>query len=432
MTTAITAVEDLTQEQAATELARLAAEIAEHDRLYYQQDAPTVSDAEYDELRRRNAAIEARFPELIRSYTPTRRLGAAPAAGFAKVRHRRPMLSLENAFDDEDVRAFFAGVRNFIKELKDDPTLPIAVVAEPKIDGLSINLRYENGVFVQGATRGDGSEGEDVTANLRTLRDLPPRLRGDVPALIEIRGEVYMLRQDFLRMNEARAASGEPPFANPRNAAAGSLRQLDARITANRPLRLFTYALGECSEPVANSHWEFLQLLTAWGFHVNPEAELCNDVDAALRVYHAVSEQRSVLPYDIDGVVYKVDRFDWQERLGMVSRAPRWAVAHKFPAEQASTMLRGIEIQVGRTGALTPVAHLEPVTVGGVVVSRATLHNEDEIRRKGVRVGDTVIVQRAGDVIPQIVGVVPDKPRGSDEYVFPTVCPQRARHRGTG
>ncbi len=428
MTTAAIPVEELTQDQAAAELARLAAEIAAHDARYYQQDAPTVSDAEYDALRRRNAAIEARFPELIRSDSPSRKVGAAPAAGFSRVRHRKPMLSLENAFDDDDVRDFFAGVRNFIKELKDDPGLPIPIVAEPKIDGLSINLRYENGVFVQGATRGDGAEGEDVTANLRTCKDVPERLQGAAPALIEIRGEVYMIRDDFLRMNAQRAAAGEAPFANPRNAAAGSLRQLDPRITASRPLRLFAYAMGDCSEPVADSHSQYLELLRRWGFHVNPRAQACAGVDEALAVYHRIADERAALPYDIDGVVYKVDRFDWQERLGMVSRAPRWAVAHKFPAEQATTVLRAIEIQVGRTGALTPVAHLEPVTVGGVVVSRATLHNEDEIRRKDVRVGDTVVVQRAGDVIPQIVGVVPDKPRGGQEFVFPTECPECHAH----
>ncbi len=422
-------VEALSEGQATAELARLAAEIADHDRLYYQQDAPRISDADYDALRQRNAAIEARFPALIRTDSPSFRVGAAPAAAFAKVRHVKPMLSLENAFDDEDVRAFFAGVRNFIKELKDDPTRPIAVVAEPKIDGLSINLRYENGVFVQGATRGDGTVGEDVTANLRTLNDLPRRLKGEAPALIEVRGEVYMIRDDFLRMNEQRAAAGEQTFANPRNAAAGSLRQLDPRITAGRPLRLFAYAMGECSEAVADSHGTFLERLSAWGFHVNPKARRCASVDEALAFYHQIAAERAQLPYDIDGVVYKVERFDWQERLGMVSRAPRWAVAHKFPAEQACTVLKDIIIQVGRTGALTPVALLEPITVGGVVVGRATLHNEDEIQRKDVRIGDTVIVQRAGDVIPQIVGVMADKrPAAAQPFAFPTLCPQCGSH----
>lgn len=418
-------LEHLSREQAAAELARLAAEIAEHDRLYYAEDAPRISDAEYDALRRRNAAIEARFPDLIRPDSPSLRIGAAPAAAFAKVRHIRPMLSLDNAFDDEDVREFERRIRRFLNIPGDD----IAYVAEPKIDGLSINLRYEHGRFAQGATRGDGSEGEDVTANLRTLRDLPLVLDGPAPALMEVRGEVYMLRQDFLALNESRRRAGEPEFANPRNSAAGSLRQLDPRITASRPLRLFAYALGEVSETVAGTHWEFLDRLRGWGFKVNPLARLCHGVDEALAFHHHIAAERAHLPYDIDGVVYKVDRFDWQERLGFVSRAPRWATAHKFPAEQAQTVLRRIEIQVGRTGALTPVAILEPITVGGVVVSRATLHNEDEIRRKDVRPGDTVIVQRAGDVIPQIVGVVPGKrPTGAEPFTFPTICPECGAH----
>ena len=423
MTTVIP-VDDLTPEQAAAELARLAAEIARLDAAYHGQDAPLASDAEYDALARRNRAIEARFPALARPDSPSRRVGAAPAEGFRKVSHLRPMLSLENAFDDDEVRAFFAGVRNFIKELKDDPARPIPVMGEPKIDGLSINLRYEHGFFVQGATRGDGAVGEEVTANLRTLADLPQRLSGAAPGLMEIRGEVYMTRADFLALNQARAAAGEPVFANPRNAAAGSLRQLDPRITAARPLHLFAYALGEVDGPVADTHERFLARLREWGFPVNPLAQLCPDIDAALALYHRIADERATLPYDIDGVVYKVDRFDWQARLGMVSRAPRWAVAHKFPAEQARTVIRKIDVQVGRTGALTPVALLEPVTVGGVVVARATLHNEDEIARKDVREGDTVVVQRAGDVIPQIVAVVPEKrPEGAMPFVFPDHCP---------
>jgi DNA ligase (NAD+) len=429
-------VESLTEEEAKAELARLAKEIAHHDRLYHQKDAPEISDADYDALVRRNRAIEAHFPALIRADSPSQRVGAAPAAAFKKVTHLRPMLSLENAFDDEGVRAFFSGVRNFIKELRDDPSIPIAVTAEPKIDGLSISLLYEGGTFVRGATRGDGAVGEDVTENLRTIKLLPKTLKGKAPAVMEVRGEVYMEKAEFLAMNEARAARDEPVFANPRNAAAGSLRQLDAKITAGRPLRLFCYALGEVSEEVAETHWEFLDRLKRWGFPVNPESRLCADLDEALAFHHRIGESRAQLPYDIDGVVYKVDRFDWQRRLGMVSRAPRWALAHKFPAEQAVTVLKSIEISVGRTGVLTPWANLEPVNVGGVVVARATLHNEDEVARKDFRDGDTVVIQRAGDVIPQVVSVVLDKrpkharpfsmarkltPKGKDEPVCP-VC----------
>jgi DNA ligase (NAD+) len=410
-------VESLTPEEAKSELARLAKEIAHHDQLYHQKDAPEISDAEYDALVRRNRAIEARFPELIRADSPSQKVGAAPAAAFKKVKHRRPMLSLENAFDDEDVRGFFAGVRNFIKELRDDPSIPIEVTAEPKIDGLSISLLYEHGAFVRGATRGDGAVGEDVTENLRTIRSLPKKLRGKAPALVEVRGEVYMEKPAFLAMNEERAERGEPVFANPRNAAAGSLRQLDATITAGRPLKLFCYAAGEVSEEVAQTHWEFLQQLARWGFPVNPESQLCPDLEAALAFHHRIGQSRAQLPYDIDGVVYKINRLDWQNRLGMVSRAPRWALAHKFPAEQAVTVLNSIEISVGRTGVLTPWANLEPVNVGGVVVARATLHNEDEVARKDFRDGDTVVVQRAGDVIPQVVSVVLERrPKGARPF----------------
>jgi DNA ligase (NAD+) len=415
-------VEALTMEQAAEELARLAAEIAHHDRLYYQEDAPEVSDAEYDALRQRNDAIEARFPELVRADSPSRRVGAAPAAGFGKVVHRVPMLSLGNAFEESDVHDFLARVRRFLG-LPDDEQ--IEAVAEPKIDGLSANLRYEGGALVEGATRGDGTTGENITANVRTIADLPNTLSGgDAPDVLEVRGEVYMRRDDFFAMNERQEAAGKAVFANPRNAAAGSVRQLDPAITRSRPLHFFAYSWGEVSERIADTHWHFLERLRHWGFQVNPLAELCDDEEALLAVYRRIAETRAELPYDIDGVVYKVNRLDWQSRLGMVSRAPRWAVAHKFPAEQAQTVLERITVQVGRTGALTPVANLKPITVGGVVVSRATLHNEDEIARKDIREGDTVIIQRAGDVIPQVVSVVLDKrPKGSKPYAFPDHCP---------
>jgi len=418
-------VDELTEAEAHAELARLAAEIRHHDVLYYQQDAPEVSDAEYDALRRRNAEIEARFPGLILPDSPSKRVGAAPAAGFSKVRHAVPMLSLENAFDENDVRRFFDGVRRYIKELKDDESLPIEVVAEPKIDGLSASLRYEDGLFVQGATRGDGSTGEDITANLRTVRDVPKRLAGGRwPDVLEVRGEVYMGKDDFLAMNRRQEKAGEKVFANPRNAAAGSLRQLDPAVTARRPLSFFAYAWGEMSEAPDGSHWAVLERFRDWGFRVNPLAQLCADVDEALALYDRIAAQRGTLDYDIDGVVYKVNRLDWQERLGFVSRAPRWAVAHKFPAEQAETVLASIEVQVGRTGALTPVARLKPVTVGGVVVSNATLHNEDYIADNDIRIGDTVVIQRAGDVIPQVVRVVREKrPAASGSYDFPKICP---------
>ncbi len=414
-------VDQLSEAEAAEELAALAEEIRHHDTLYYRQDAPEVSDAAYDALRQRNEAIEARFPELVRADSPSRRVGIEPAAGFSKVRHRVPMLSLQNAFTDADVEEFFARVRRFLNLAAD---APLAAVAEPKIDGLSISLRYERGRFVQGATRGDGTEGEEVTANLRTLPDVPARIEGEVPEVLEVRGEVYMTKQDFAALNERQEAAGAKRFANPRNAAAGSLRQLDPKITARRPLRFFAYAWGEISQMPAETHWGFLRQLEAWGFHINPLARRCTDAAEVLAVYRHVEAERGALDYDIDGVVYKIDDLRLQERLGFVSRAPRWAIAHKFPAEKAQTLLEEIGIQVGRTGALTPVAHLKPVTVGGVVVSRATLHNPDEIARKDVRVGDTVVIQRAGDVIPQVLGPVLDKrPTDAEPYVFPQVCP---------
>jgi DNA ligase (NAD+) len=422
------AVEDLDRDQAAAELAALADETGAHDRAYYQESAPVVSDADYDALRRRNAAIEARFPDLVRDDSPSARVGAAPAGGFAKVVHARPMLSLANAFTEEDLGDFVDGVRRFLKELRDDPAIPLEMMAEPKIDGLSVSLRYERGRFVQGATRGDGSTGEDVTANLRTNDDVPEQIDAGgngAPEVLEVRGEVYMTKRDFAALNERQKSVGAKTFANPRNAAAGSLRQLDPAITAERPLRFFAYAWGETSEPLADTHQGFLDTLKRLGFEVNPLARLCRTVEEMLAFYTELNEVRAELPYDIDGIVFKVNRLDWQERLGFVSRAPRWAIAQKFEAEKARTLLRAIRIQVGRTGALTPVAELEPVTVGGVVVSRATLHNEDEIRRKDVREGDTVIVQRAGDVIPQVVSVVMDKrPANSVPYEFPGHCPE--------
>jgi DNA ligase (NAD+) len=417
-----------TEDEAAAELARLAAEIAHHDRLYHQQDAPEISDADYDALRRRNNEIEARFPELIRADSPSRRVGAAPAAGFAKVTHSIPMLSLENAFDEADVRDFFAGVRNFFRRPEDVAKVAedaIEVMAEPKIDGLSASVRYEHGRLVLGATRGDGVTGEDVTTNLRTLASVPKQLSGaGWPDVLEVRGEVYMEREGFFAVNAEREAAGEPVFANPRNVAAGSLRQLDPAITARRPLKFFAYAWGEVSAPFARTHEEALKRFHDWGFTVNPRSRLCHGVDEVLAAYHEIAADRAELPYDIDGVVYKVNDLALQQRLGMVSRAPRWALAHKFPAQQAQTVLNDITIQVGRMGSLTPVAVLEPITVGGVVVQRATLHNEDEIARKDVRIGDTVIVQRAGDVIPQIVGVILDRrPKDAKPYEFPEHCP---------
>jgi DNA ligase (NAD+) len=422
------AVDGLAETEAVAELERLAKEIAHHDQLYYAKDAPEISDAQYDELRKRNNAIEARFPELIRADSPSRRVGVAPSAGFAKVTHSVPMLSLENAFDEADVRDFFAGIRNFFRRPEDVARVAedtIEVMAEPKIDGLSAALRYERGRLVLGATRGDGVTGEDVTANIRTLRNVPKTLSGKGwPDVIEVRGEIYMEREGFFAVNAEREAAGEPVFANPRNVAAGSLRQLDPAITARRPLKFFAYHWGETSAPFARSHEEALKHFHEWGFTVNPRSQLCRGVDGVLAAYREIGADRAELPYDIDGVVYKVNDLALQQRLGFVSRAPRWALAHKFPAQQAQTLIEKIDIQVGRMGTLTPVAFLAPITVGGVVVQRATLHNEDEIARKDIREGDTVVIQRAGDVIPQVVSVVLDKrPTNSTPYEFPDECP---------
>ena len=416
------AVEDLSKAEAKRELVRLAKEIARHDELYHQKDAPEISDADYDQLRRRNEAIEAKFPDLIREDSPSNKVGTTPLETFAKVRHRVPMLSLGNVFDDDDVYGFVERVRRFLG-LSEESEL--AFTAEPKIDGLSISLTYEDGELVGAATRGDGTEGENVTANVKTISAIPKRLKGRrVPETIEVRGEIYLSHDAFDALNASQEKAGEKVFANPRNAAAGSLRQLDPSVTASRPLQFFSYAWGYVSELPVDTQFAVLDRFKAWGLPVNNETVLCETVDDMLGAYHDLEARRALLGYDIDGVVYKVDRLDCQERLGFVSRSPRWAVAHKFPAEQAVTVLRDIEIQVGRTGSLTPVAKLEPVTVGGVVVSNATLHNEDEIARKDVRVGDTVVVQRAGDVIPQVVIVNFDKrPKVSQPFFFPELCP---------
>ncbi|MFA5955175.1 NAD-dependent DNA ligase LigA [Hyphomicrobium sp.] len=409
------------------EIARLAAEIAHHDELYYRQDAPEVSDAEYDALRRRLDELEKAHPEFQRADSPTVKVGAAPVAAFGKIRHDVPMLSLGNAFEDQDVIDFVERVRRFLMLGGDDV---LEVTAEPKIDGLSISIRYENGILVQAATRGDGAEGENVTANIKTVHGIPHTLKGKtVPELIDVRGEIYLGHKDFEALNAAQAENGDKIFANPRNAAAGSLRQLDASITAKRPLRFFAYAWGAVSKLPTDTQAGVVAAFEQWGLPVNPLMRTATSADDLIKFYRDIESKRAGLGYDIDGVVYKVNRLDYQERLGFVSRSPRWAIAHKFAAERATTVLEKIDIQVGRTGALTPVAKLKPVTVGGVVVSNATLHNEDEIARKDIRIGDTVVIQRAGDVIPQVVEVVLDKrPKGSEPYVFPTVCPVCGSH----
>ncbi|OQW74190.1 MAG: DNA ligase (NAD(+)) LigA [Proteobacteria bacterium ST_bin13] len=410
---------------AAAELARLAAEIAYHNARYHTDDAPEISDADYDALVRRNTAIEAAFPQLVRADSPSLKVGAAPAGHLAKVAHAKAMMSLDNGFADEDITDFDGRVRRFLSLAADET---VALTAEPKIDGLSCSLRYENGQLVQALTRGDGAIGEDVTANVRTIADIPATLTGSPPAIFEVRGEVYMAKADFAALNARLLAEAEDTdkarqFANPRNAAAGSLRQKDASVTATRPLRFLAHGWGDASIIPGETQLGVMQAIAAWGLPVSDMLVRVDDVAGALSHYRMIEAARADLPFDIDGVVYKVDRLDWQDRLGAISRAPRWAIAHKFPAERAQTMLRAIDIQVGRTGKLTPVARLEPVTVGGVVVTNATLHNADEIARLNVWPGDRVVLQRAGDVIPQIVeNLSRDEKRGA--WPFPTHCPE--------
>jgi DNA ligase (NAD+) len=424
---------ELTRAQAKVEHKRLALEIERHDKAYYQEDAPKISDAEYDALRKRFNAIEARFPEFVTGESPSRKIGAAPSGKFKKVRHAVAMLSLDNAFAEEDVLDFVGRIRRFLK-LDEDGKIDFS--AEPKIDGLSMSLRYEDGELVTAATRGDGAEGEDVTANIRTLGDVPKKLKGrNVPDICEVRGEVYMTKHAFLALNKKQIEAGEAPFANPRNSAAGSLRQKDPTITASRPLGFFAYAWGQMTGMPEDTQSGMIGWFERCGFKTNPLTKLCHSVEQLIAFHRKIEEQRARLDYDIDGVVYKVDRIDWQERLGFVSRTPRWAIAHKFPAERATTVLRDIEIQVGRTGSFTPVGKLEPVGVGGVIVQNVTLHNEDYIKGIGgdgeqlrdgrdIRIGDTVIVQRAGDVIPQVVDVVIDqRPKSARPFHFPKKCP---------
>ena len=417
-------VSELTADQAAAELEHIAREMAKSDIAYYQQDNPYLTDAEYDSLKRRNEELEARFPQLVRPDSPSKKIGAPLSSGFKKVPHRFPMLSLGDVFSIDEVEDFVLGVKRFLNTAEN-----IVFMAEPKIDGLSFSARYENGLFVQGATRGDGVTGEDITENLKTIKELPRRLSGSFPDVLEVRGEVYMKKSDFFALNEKYEAAGKKTFANPRNAAAGSLRQLDPKITAERNLSIFAYTWGEVSQRVWNSQADFFNHLREWGFPTNPLNHLCPDVSEIETNFQHLMEIRASLDYDIDGVVYKVNDIALQERLGFLTRTPRWAIAHKFPAEQAVTTINDIRIQVGRTGALTPVADLEPVNVGGVIVSHATLHNEDEIKRKDIRIGDSVIIQRAGDVIPQVVQVLTDKrPADSKEFVFPDKCPVCGAH----
>lgn len=411
--------DEVSEAEAANRLMRLAREIARHDKLYHDQDAPEISDAEYDTLVRENKKLEERFPQLVRADSPSKKLGAPATSGLAKVAHARPMLSLDNAFSAEEVAEFAARIKRFL-------ALPadafVAMTAEPKIDGLSCSLRYEKGLLVLGATRGDGAVGEDVTANARTISDIPQRL-SQAPEILEVRGEVYMSKADFEALNSRQEATGGKIFANPRNAAAGSLRQKDPGITSARPLRFLAHGWGEISEPLAETQYEAMKRIEHLGFPVSQLLIPCYSTEEMLAHYRAIEKARADLPFDIDGVVYKVDRLDFQERLGFVARAPRWGLAHKFPAEKAETTLEAIDIQVGRTGKLTPVGRLTPVGVGGVIVANVTLHNRDEIERLGLRIGDRVRIQRAGDVIPQVVeNLTRDEQRPA--YVFPDHCPE--------
>lgn len=415
---------ELSREEAAAELAYLAAEIARSDNAYYQNDEPYLTDAEYDKLKHRNTAIEKIYPDLVRADSPSKRVGAAVQSKFNKIEHRFPMLSLADVFSIEEVEDFVQGVKRFLNTAENIPFM-----AELKIDGLSFTARYENGRFVSGATRGDGVVGEDITENLKTIRQLPLQLPKGVPDVLEVRGEVYMSKSDFLTLNEKNSAEKKKIFANPRNAAAGSLRQLNPKITAERKLSIWAYTWGEVSQRQWQTQEEFFAKLSEWGFPINPNNKVCNSIDEIENNFKHVMEIRADLPYDIDGLVYKVNSIELQKRLGFLTRTPRWAIAHKFPAEQAITRINNIRVQVGRTGALTPVADLEPINVGGVLVSHATLHNEDEIKRKDFRIGDMVVIQRAGDVIPQVVEVILDKrPADSQPYEFPTVCPECGAH----
>lgn len=415
---------ELSREEAAVELAYLAAEIARSDNAYYQNDEPYLTDAEYDKLKHRNTAIEKIYPDLVRADSPSKRVGAAVQSKFNKIEHRFPMLSLADVFSIEEVEDFVQGIKRFLNTAENIPFM-----AELKIDGLSFAARYENGRYVSGATRGDGVVGEDITENLKTIRQLPLQLPAGVPEVLEVRGEVYMAKKDFLALNEKNAVEKKKIFANPRNAAAGSLRQLNPRVTAARKLSIWAYTWGEVSERQWQTQEEFFEKLQEWGFPINPNNKVCRSIEEIEENFAQVMEKRANLPYDIDGLVYKVNSIELQERLGFLTRTPRWAIAHKFPAEQAITRINNIRVQVGRTGALTPVADLEPVNVGGVLVSHATLHNEDEIKRKDFRIGDMVVIQRAGDVIPQVVEVILDKrPADSQPYEFPTVCPECGAH----
>ena len=414
---------ELTPIEALDELKYLASELSKADLAYYQNDDPYLTDAEYDKLKHRNMDIEAKFPHLVLPNSPSKKVGAAIKGGFFKVEHSFPMLSLGDVFSMDEVSDFFMSVQRFL-----NTSNTISFMCEPKIDGLSFSARYENGIFIKGATRGDGTTGEDITENLKTIKQLPLVIK-NAPEILEVRGEVYMSKSDFFELNERYAHEGKKTFANPRNAAAGSLRQLDAKITAERNLSLFAYTWGEASEKPWKTQEEFFKFLESWGFPINPYNTVCHNISDVENNFNRLMEIRSSLPYDIDGLVYKVNSIELQERLGFLTRTPRWAIAHKFPAEQALTTINDIRIQVGRTGALTPVADLEPINVGGVIVSHATLHNEDEIKRKDIRIGDTVVIQRAGDVIPQVVGVMLEKrPKESSEFIFPSTCPICGSH----